>query len=497
MISFVENIAKIIPDSNISVAGRKGISSRLARRFKRKAVDKILPLGIQDSRPSDFIIEVYNPVDEIADLTLVIRAESGGKKPFPFQRRLKLRKGAHFEVINYDDIEKHVDLTQKHYISIVPNLPEEKDKTLTLFFGFIGFVLQGGKDSNTTDKIAKEGEKTKNVKIIVWDLDHTIWDGILVEEDSKNPIKLKSGIVDIIKTLDNRGIVNSIISKNDYDNAMKKLKHFGIDDYFVFPEISWEPKSKAMSSIINNFNVGANTIVFIDDSPFEREEVASQHPQVRVLDAVEYKEILARPEFNPEKSSESGRRREFYLNQKARNTASEAFDGDYFEFIKNCKIKLEISHGALDEVERIHELVQRTNQMNFSGNRYSKEQIKTILSDNRFDTFRLKCEDKFGDYGTVAFCIVDNQAIKMIDLAFSCRVQSKRVEHAFLSWLTGYYKAKGLDKFYAVFNQTEKNTQSGKVFADLNFVAKSQNIFEYDLNKDIDDEGLITIEFNR
>jgi FkbH-like protein len=496
-ITLIENIARKIPDTNLSIAGRRGLSSRLARRYKRRMVNRLFSLETLGSRPSDFILEVYNPADEIADLTLVIRAESGEKKPFPYQHRLSLKMGVHREVICYNDIEKHIDLSQKHYISIVPNLHDEQQKTVTLFFGFIGFVRQRAGAIANTAVNGNTRKQTKNVKIVVWDLDRTIWDGILVEEDPSKPIELKSGIVDIIKTLDKRGIVNSIISKNDHDNAMKKLKYFGIDEYFVFPEISWEPKSKAMSAVISNFNIGADTVVFIDDSPFEREEVSSQHPQVRVIDAVEYTEILEWPEFNPESSSESGRRREFYRNQKARSIASETFIGDYLGFIKNCKIKLHISHGKIDEVERIHELVQRTNQMNFSGNRYSKERIKKILSDNQFDTFRLQCEDKFGDYGTVAFCVVDNHAIKMTDLAFSCRVQSKRVEHAFLNWLIAYYKKKGHNKFFAVYNQTEKNIQSGKVFSDLDFIKTSENIYEYSLDGDVTDEGLINIKFER
>jgi FkbH-like protein len=486
-VNSVERLARRVPDSWLSIAGRRGISSRLARRYKRAIVEKKIQRS-EASIPTHFVIETYNTLDEAADITFVIRASSGDKKSMPFQRRILVTKGFHKELIPYSDIERHINSAENHFISIVPNQADETQKAVTLYFGFIGFICT--RPSNIS------AAKTKPVKVVVWDLDYTMWDGILVEEDPGNPVQLKPGLAHIIAELDRRGIVNSIISKNDAENALQKLKTLGVNEFFVFPEISWEPKSKAMTRIISNFNVGADTVVFIDDSPFEREEVSTQHPLVRVLDAAEYATILNLPVFNPEVSSESSRRREFYKNQKARKLAVDVFDGDYFKFVTSCQINLNLSKGIIEEVDRIHELVQRTNQMNFSGNRYNKEEILAILNNPGYDAYRLQCDDKYGDYGTIGFCVVEREQTKMIDLAFSCRVQSKRVEHAFINWLMRRYKKKGHNSFTAIFNKTDKNTQSGKVFQDLGFKLNSNGLFSHSLTVDIHDEGLINIIFS-
>ena len=84
------------------------------------------------------------------------------------------------------------------------------------------------------------------IKCIIWDLDGTIWDGILLESDD---VMLKTGIKEIIRTLDSRGILHSIASKNDYEIALSKLSKFGLDEFFLFPEINWNAKSETISSI--------------------------------------------------------------------------------------------------------------------------------------------------------------------------------------------------------------------------------------------------------
>ncbi|ARN73617.1 HAD-IIIC family phosphatase [Oceanicoccus sagamiensis] len=491
-IQWVEDIARNTPDNWLSIAGRRGISTRLARRYKKGVVEKLLNHSGADASPSHFVLEIFNPSDAVADITFTIRAEGGEKNSFPYQQRLKLPKGFHSEVIEYSEIAGHIDPDEKHFISFVPNQSGEDLQGTSLYFGYLGFVKKPAAENNLVTEKAHAG---KTVKVVAWDLDNTLWDGILVEQKDQDSLQLKPDIEHIIKELDRRGIVNSIISKNDHENAMAKLQEFGIDDYFVFPEISWEPKSVAMGQVINNFNVNADTVVFIDDSPFEREEVASQHPLVRVFPETQYQQILNKDEFNPEVSVESGRRREFYKNQKIRNAAKQGFSGAYFDFVRSCEINLNLCSGKVEEIDRIHELIQRTNQMNFSGNRYNKSELQRILQSDEYDTYRLKCDDKFGDYGTVGFCVVENEKPQMIDLAFSCRVQSKRVEHAFIRWLLERYKAAGNDKFLATYNKTEKNTQSGKVFADIGFIEENPGLYSFSLSSLIEDEGLIQISF--
>ena len=118
-------------------------------------------------------------------------------------------------------------------------------------------------------------------------------------------------------------------------------------------------------------------------------------------------------------------------------------------------------------LQRVHELTQRTNQMNFSGTRYDHEVLERMLTVPHLDTFVLECRDRFGSYGVIGFSIVDRREPRLTDLMFSCRIQSKRVEHAFLRYLFGrYMDAPGRD-FWANYRKTTRNAPSGQVFADL------------------------------
>jgi len=144
--------------------------------------------------------------------------------------------------------------------------------------------------------------------------------------------------------------------------------------------------------------------------------------------------------------------------------------------------------------------VQRTNQLNFSGNRYDREEILKILADPQIDAFSMDCEDKYGQYGTVGFGIVDRKSHRLTDLMFSCRVQSKRIEHAFLTFLLKRYKALGYKSFSARYNRTKRNANAGEVFGDFAFTensaAKNQIIYEFDLGNPIPDDKIIRVLWN-
>src|ERR1700730_5019533 len=108
------------------------------------------------------------------------------------------------------------------------------------------------------------------VKCLVWDLDNTLWQGTLLEDPS---VQLSSEIRDVITTLDSRGILQSVASKNDFDLAWKRLEDFGIAEYFVLPRIGWGRKSDSIVEIAGQLNFALSAVAFIDDLPNERAEV--------------------------------------------------------------------------------------------------------------------------------------------------------------------------------------------------------------------------------
>jgi FkbH-like protein len=150
-----------------------------------------------------------------------------------------------------------------------------------------------------------------------------------------------------------------------------------------------------------------------------------------------------------------------------------------------------------ENLDRVHELTQRTNQMNFSGNRYDRDVLRGILATPYLDTYVLSGEDRFGSYGVVGFSIVDSREPRMTDLMFSCRIQSKRVEHAFLSHLIRIYIRKSGKDFWANYRKTPRNAPSGKVFADLGMeeVTVTDGVTSLAFRKDqiVPDDGVIRI----
>jgi FkbH-like protein len=149
-------------------------------------------------------------------------------------------------------------------------------------------------------------------------------------------------------------------------------------------------------------------------------------------------------------------------------------------------------------LERVHELTQRTNQMNFSGNRYDRAVLRQILTALHLDTYVLSCEDRYGSYGIVGFGIVDTREPRLTDLMFSCRVQSKRVEHALLrAIIARHLKETGKD-FCVNYRKTERNYPSGRVFNDLGLIevgeADGVTLLVFPCGRDLPDDQIVEME---
>ncbi len=422
---------------------RSGFKKRMAQRSPRWG-----------DLATSFMLECYNPHDHVVRLSITIRSVSTMQK-IPFQRLIQLTPGFCRVRIAVEEISSAVDLRSPFSVEMIPN--DDQDGT-TLYFGVMDF-LQEAPVAN---------EKTKKVKCVIWDLDNTLWDGILVEDGPGN-LRLKLGIVDVIKELDHRGILHSIASKNNREEALKLLRDFHIDEYFLYPQISWDPKSEAIKAIARRLNIAIDTLLFVDDSDFELQQVQAICPEVRVLKGDQYHKLPERKDCTAPVTAEAATRRGMYQVETKRQEIAEGFGKDYMAFLKHCDIRLNIRDLADRNFDRVHELTQRTNQMNFSGNHYDRGILKKIQTTPHLDTYVLDCEDRFGSYGVVGFCIVDRQEPRMTDLMFSCRIQSKRVEHAFLTFLLRKYITETGKDFFANYRKTERNAPSGRVFADLGF----------------------------
>lgn len=326
----------------------------------------------------------------------------------------------------------------------------------------------------------------KEIKCVVWDLDHTIWDGILIESDD---VKLKPGIVDVLKALDARGILHSIASKNNYDDAMEKLKMFGIDDYFLYPQINWNPKSLALANIQKSLNFGIDTILFIDDQPFEREEVNSVHPEVTCIDASEYLALPDMPRCNPRFiTDDSARRRQMYMDDIKRKVEEETFQGPQESFLASLNMSFAIHEALEEDLKRAEELTVRTNQLNATGRTYDYDELNAFRLSDSHKLLVCELTDKYGSYGKIGLALVEmkEECWHLRLLLMSCRVMARGVGTVFMSYIMQEAKKAG-KKLLADFKTTKRNRQMYISYKFDNFKEVSSDeegnvLFENDLS---------------
>lgn len=328
----------------------------------------------------------------------------------------------------------------------------------------------------------------KFVKCLAWDLDNTLWKGVLVE-DGPDKLVVNEEAVKLIKTLDSRGIINTILSKNDHEPTWKLLEKLGLAEYFVFPTINWLPKSGNLKAAAKTINIGLDTFAFVDDSPFERGEVGEKLPMVRIFKNTEIPEMAARPEFNPPVSGEGSKRRLSYQKEMQRVAAAESFDGDYAAFLRSCEIVLTLFplKGADNATyERCYELIQRTNQLTLAGRRYTPEQFASFIAPEGVEAWGIRCQDKFGDYGIIGVVIAkrEDAACSVEEFVMSCRVAKKQCEYSIVHALAMQAESRGVEVLRARLVKTGRNTALVSAFDEMPFVKTEigdNEAFDYEL----------------
>lgn len=278
-------------------------------------------------------------------------------------------------------------------------------------------------------------ERNKLIKCIVWDLDHTIWDGVLLEDKQ---VHLKENMDNILKSLDSKGILLSIASKNNQEEAFQTLEELGLIGYFLYPQINWNRKSASLQQIKEELNIGMDSILFIDDDPFERAEVESVHEEVRCMDSADYKEVLNLPEIKDMPVTEDSKnRRNLYKNEQKRRTLELEFQGPKVAFLKSLNMELLIYEASEEHLKRCEELTIRTNQLNSTGITYSEQELKEIMKVPENKLWVCELKDNFGSYGMIGLVMVsiDSQAWNIRLLIFSCRVMSRGLGSIMLNYI--------------------------------------------------------------
>lgn len=315
------------------------------------------------------------------------------------------------------------------------------------------------------------------IKCVVWDLDNTVWAGVAVEGDADTvPPEPEPVILEAIDLLEARGIVSSVASRNDPSMRDLLLSHARLKERIVAPQVGWEPKSSAIKRIAEQLNFGIDALAFVDDSPFERAEVAHMLPQVLVLSPDEMLASLDSPAFKPGRVTvEAVRRAEMYREEGARQAAETSFKGNRADFLASCDMKLHIRLATTEDLDRVYEMTQRTHQLNSTGRRYSSDELSGRMEDPSWLMPVARLTDRFGDYGLIGAGLVNKEppgpdGVWLVELIMlSCRVEGRGIPAALVRWIMDRAKDAGMQGLRAVYSVNERNLPIRLLFRQLGF----------------------------
>lgn len=419
------------------------------RRLRRLAADT--------PKPDAFVFHGYSYGKESFNLIMEV---FDGHTPL-FRQAIPISQGENLTIIPGDKLLPCCS-TPGYLVKLYP----ENDIEAELDILWCDFV-QGG--------FVEKDAPAEKVKCLVWDLDNTLWNGILIETEDNESLELKAGVLETIKKLDERGIIQSIASKNDFAPAMEQLEKLGISEYFLYPEIHWNAKSASIKNIAANLNIGVDAMAFIDDSVFEREQVHSALPEVRTYDALEVEKLTELPEFDVIVTDESRHRREMYRAEEKRNALMASGNDDTVSFLRKCNLRIKVFAPQTEaDITRCFELVNRTNQLNMSGRRYTRNEFDALLSKIGQTSIAFSCRDDFGSYGIVGFMQYrkDNCELCFTEFAMSCRVAGKYVESALF---THVLNDTCCEKGTLTVHKTKKNVLLRKTFESIGFAVEQDN----------------------
>jgi FkbH-like protein len=335
-------------------------------------------------------------------------------------------------------------------------------------------------------------QKGKIKKCIILDLDNTTWGGVIGDDGIEN---IQIGSLGIgkaftefqywIKKLKNRGIIVCVCSKNTDSIAREPfIKHpdmvLQLEDISVFIA-NWENKVDNILRIQSILNIGFDSIVFIDDNPFERNIVRENIPDISVPelpeDPANYLEYLY--ELNLFEtisvSNEDLERTKLYQTEATRVETKSRFTNEH-DYLRNLGMNSQVVAFNRFNRPRISQLSQRSNQFNLRTIRYTEDDIKRIAESDEYYTFSYTLEDRYGDNGLIAVIILkkEDERILFIDTWFmSCRVLKRGMEYFVLNYLVTFAKEKGFDILKGEYLPTAKNEIVRNHYLNLGFELKN------------------------
>lgn len=346
-------------------------------------------------------------------------------------------------------------------------------------------------------------ENSAPKKVLLLDLDNTLWKGIAGENDII-PIQLSEDGIGLayknfqraIFQLKNQGVILGIVSKNNEKDAKEIISHHPHmvlhEDDFVAMRINWDNKADNILSISKELNVGVDSIVFVDDNPAERLLINEILPDVITPEFPERPEELCkfisdiyhRYFEKPVVTDEDKKKTSQY---KANNERKKMMDvsKDYDTYLTNLQMKL-YRADPKKNLTRLVQLINKTNQFNLTTRRVTEQEVADILEDSNTKVFLYKVVDKFGDNGIVAVGIIEfNKEAVITEFTMSCRVMGRRIEDAIIEDFEREAKSRGYKKLIAVFKPTEKNKPVERLYDSFGYKVRrkfADETIEYEIN---------------
>lgn len=352
---------------------------------------------------------------------------------------------------------------------------------------------------NTTDIILSATGTFK--KCLILDLDNTVWGGIIGDDGIENIQVGDFGIGKAFselqlwaKQLKERGIILAACSKNDEKIAKGAFENhpdmvLQLEDFSVFTA-NWENKAENIKQIQSILNIGFDSMVFIDDSPFERDFVRTYIPEITIPempeDPAEYLPYLRSLNLfeTASHSEEDSLRTASYRQEAERQTLQKAFVNED-DYLKSLSMTSEVKPFDKFTIPRVSQLTQRSNQFNLRTIRYSEEEITSISESKDLYTLSFTLKDKLGEYGLISVIILKAEKDKSLFVdtwIMSCRVLKRTMENFVLNSIVKTGKENGFDKLIGEYIPTKKNEMVRNHYSSLGF-KPNNNHWELDINR--------------
>jgi len=313
-------------------------------------------------------------------------------------------------------------------------------------------------------------------KLIILDLDDTLWGGIVGDVGWENLVlgghdHLGEAYVDFqqaLKSLQNRGILLAVVSKNEEQIALEAIKNHPemvlAPDDFVGWRINWQDKAQNILDLLTELNLGPQSAVFIDDNPAERARVKESLPEVLVPDwppdPLFYPATLLslRCFEMPSLSQEDLDRSAMYLSETKRQALKKAVSSPE-EWLTGLGIRVLVEELQPANLQRATQLLNKTNQMNLSTRRMSQTELRAWAEGDLHRLWTIRVSDKFGDAGLTGIVSLEiqDQTAQIVDFILSCRVMGRKIEEALLSIAIQYARESGAEDVSARYIPTPKN----------------------------------------